>query len=253
MATDASAYAALGIDPGADDAEIERAYKKLIKQHHPDREGGDSARAAEINQAYRDLRAVRHLKAPLELSDEWISKPTARRAWLAFALLLVGASLFLLVAQGPLAPLTEGFASPSSEKIAPARSKPAARKDDVMDQPLHADAIDGAVREARRLARGSDEMELATVSRNCHHALRTDPSLTRLDRCAAFDDAVVQLQDRDPLRDQGPFSELAVTGRIWGGASALSEDSVAIDGRLDRIRLRVELALASTQAAPPAR
>ena len=65
-----------------------------------------------------------------------------------------------------------------------------------------------------------------------------------LDRCAAFDDAVVQLQDRDPLRDQGPFSELAVTGRQWSAASALSDDYLAIDGRLDQIRLRVELALA---------
>ena len=41
-----------------------------------------------------------------------------------------------------------------------------------------------------------------------------------------------------------PFSELAVTGRLWSGAIALSDDYVAIDGRLDRIPLRVELALA---------
>ena len=72
--------------------------------------------------------------------------------------------------------------------------------------------------------------------------------MLQLDRCAAFDDAVVELQDRDPLRDRGPFSELAVTGRQWSGASALSNDYLAIDGRLDRIRLRVELALA--EAAP---
>jgi hypothetical protein len=58
----------------------------------------------------------------------------------------------------------------------------------------------------------------------------------------------VQLQDRDPLRDQGPFGELAVTGRLWSGATAMSDDYVAIDGRLDRIRLQVEIALAP---APP--
>jgi hypothetical protein len=87
-------------------------------------------------------------------------------------------------------------------------------------------------------------MALARTSRDCHHRLRSNPSLVQLDRCAAFDDAVVQLQDRDPLRDQGPFSEIDVTGRIWSGAAALSDDSVAIDGRLDRIRLRVELTLA---------
>ena len=43
-----------------------------------------------------------------------------------------------------------------------------------------------------------------------------------LDRCAAFDDAVVGLQDRDPLRDKGPFAPLAVTGRQWSAASALA-------------------------------
>ena len=58
MAPDASAYSALGLEPGADVFAVERAYKSLIKQHHPDREGGDSARAAEINRAYRELRAA---------------------------------------------------------------------------------------------------------------------------------------------------------------------------------------------------
>jgi hypothetical protein len=125
-----------------------------------------------------------------------------------------------------------------------------------MDQPLHLAAIDGSARDALHLSRTRDEMALASASRDCHHALRRAPTVIQLDRCAAFDDAVVQLQDRDPLRDQGPFSELAVTGRLWSGATALSEDSVAIEGRLDRIRLRVELALAPaaqpSQAPPPA-
>jgi hypothetical protein len=65
-----------------------------------------------------------------------------------------------------------------------------------------------------------------------------------LDRCAAFDDAVVGLQDRDPLRDGGPFAPLAVTGRQWSAASALSDDYLAIDSRLDQIRLRVDMVLA---------
>ena len=115
---------------------------------------------------------------------------------------------------------------------------------DPMDRPLNLAAIDASASSALLLSRTSDEMALASTSRDCHHILRSNPSLLQLDRCAAFDDAVVQLQDRDPLRDQGPFSELAVTGRLWSGATALSDDYVAIDGRLDRIRLRVELALA---------
>jgi hypothetical protein len=95
-------------------------------------------------------------------------------------------------------------------------------------------------------------MALASASRDCHHRLRLDPSLAGLDRCAAFDDAVVLLQDRDPLRDQGPFSEIAVTGRQWSAAQALSDDNLAIDSRLDRIRLKVELALAPPEPTNPA-
>lgn len=243
MAADVSAYAALGLDAGADDGEIERAYRKLIKQHHPDREGGDSARAAEINRAYRELRGERHLKHPLELHDDWIARPGDGRIWLAIAVLLAAATAFLLLRQGPLVPLS---ANPKAESHHKAPTTGA----DPMDQPLHAAAIAGAAREALRLSERSDEMGLAKVSRDCHHALRVDPTIAQLDRCAAFDDAVVQLQDRDPLRDQGPFSELAVTGRIWSAASALSDDSLAIDGRLDRIRSQVELALAAQPVLP---
>jgi hypothetical protein len=64
----------------------------------------------------------------------------------------------------------------------------------------------------------------------------------------------VGLEDRDPLRDEGPFAPLAVTGRQWSAASSLSDDDLAIDSRLDEIRLRVELKLAPEIApiAPPA-
>jgi hypothetical protein len=61
----------LGVDPGSNSAEIEQAYRRLIKQHHPDREGGDASRAAEINRAYRELRSVRDLKDPLEFNLDW--------------------------------------------------------------------------------------------------------------------------------------------------------------------------------------
>ena len=65
MAGDISAYTALGLEPDADPTTIERAYKRLIKQHHPDREGGDSRRAAEINRAYESCapRAVCELRS----------------------------------------------------------------------------------------------------------------------------------------------------------------------------------------------
>jgi DnaJ domain len=246
MAGDASAYAALGVEPGADSRTIEQAYKRLIKEHHPDREGGDARRAAEINRAYRELRAARSLKDPLELNEQWPGAAADGRGWAVAALIVLVAVGLLLLLTGPLSRLvaSEGV------RVAAGRDKALTAAANPMDQPLHLAAIDGAAQHALHLARTADEMALASASRDCHHQLRSDPSLLQLDRCAAFDEAVVQLEDRDPLRDQGPFSELAVTGRIWSGAAALSDDSVAIDGRLDRIRLRVEVALAP--AIPPA-
>ena len=250
MSADASAYEVLGVDPSADDAEIDRAYRRLIKEHHPDREGGDSGRAAEIIRAYRELRGDWGRKDhPIEFNENWLEEGRASRAWIILAALLALATVVLLLVQGPLAPLAESFAAPGVATSRKATAPVAGR----MDQPLHADAINEAVRDAVRLARTSDQMKLASESRECHHLLRTSPSLMQLDRCAAFDDAVVQLQDRDPLRDQGPFSELAVTGRIWSGASALSDDSVAIDARLDRIRLSVEQALVVLQPGAAAK
>jgi hypothetical protein len=228
----------LGLEPGADSSAIEQAYRKLIKEHHPDRQGGDARRAAEIIQAYRELRAERNLKDPLELNDEWGIERESAGAWVAVALFAVLAVGLVLLVRGPLSSL----ALPRGQPLHRLASSSGAA--DPMDQPLHVGAIDNAARQALQIARTRDEMALASTSRDCHHLLRSRPSIVQLDRCAAFDDAVVQLEDRDPLRDQGPFSELAVTGRIWSGASALSDDSVAIDGRLDRIRLRVEQALA---------
>jgi hypothetical protein len=123
----------------------------------------------------------------------------------------------------------------------------------AIEQPIAFAELDSAIAEVVRMAATSDELALAEASRQCHHQMHRRPELAQLDRCAAFDDAVVQLQNRDPLRDRGPFSELAVTGRKMSAATLLSNDYLAIDSRLDRIRLHVELALAARrpQAPPP--
>jgi hypothetical protein len=244
MGGNSSAYAALGLEPGADAQTVDRAYKKLIKEHHPDRTGGDSTRAAEINRAYRDLRGPR---AREEL--EFFHHPDEARhrsGWVLAGLALAVGLVAGLVIAGPM-----GQFWPASVPGLPlVRGAAAATAAGPIDQPLNLSVIDDAARDALRISRSQDEMALAKVSRNCHHKLRTDPSILQLDRCAAFDDAVVQLQDRDPFRDQGPFSELAVTGRSWSGASLLTDDYLAIDGRLDRIKLRVELNLAPALQPP---
>jgi hypothetical protein len=244
MSGDASAYDSLGLEPGADAAAIERAYKRLIKEHHPDRDGGDAARAAEINRAYRELRKARPeplAKDALELHDHPTDDRRRRISWAIQVLGAIG-GLAVVLATSPSS-LRDW--SPASAQTLPLTSAAAAAVPlGGMDKPLSAAAIDGAVRDARHIAATKDEMGLAAASSLCNRKLRNNPDVAQLDRCAAFDDAVIQLQDRDPLRDRGPFSELAVTGRQWSAASALSNDYLAIDGRLDRIRLRVELALA---------
>jgi hypothetical protein len=121
-----------------------------------------------------------------------------------------------------------------------------------MDQPLHVAAMDAAVRDAARAAQRGGDAALVSASRECHRRLRATPSLLQFDRCAAFDDAVIQLQNRDPMWDEGHFSQVSVTSRAWSAASALSNDYLAIDGRLDRIRLHVELALVPSEPATQA-
>ena len=119
-----------------------------------------------------------------------------------------------------------------------------------MDQPIHGQIVDDAVRAAVRIGTGNDA-ELLRASHACARQLGQNATIAQLDRCAAFDDAVVQLQNRDPTWDGGPFSQLAVSRRQWSAASALSNDYLAVDGRLDRIRVEVELALAASNPQSP--
>jgi len=48
-------YEILGVEKGASDEEIKKAYRKLAHQHHPDKQGGDEAKFKEINEAYQVL------------------------------------------------------------------------------------------------------------------------------------------------------------------------------------------------------
>ena len=244
MAADASAYEALGLEPGADAAAVERAYKRLIKQFHPDRAGGDSRRAAEINRAYRELRPSSG-RGSLEL-DDLHDEGRRQDRWIKGALWLGAGLLLLVLVTGPGRGLFASAPAPLRLGQAPSIVIDA----NPMDQPLALAAIDQAIAEAVQLSRTADELALAEASRDCHRRMHSAPALARLDRCAAFDDAVVQLQDRDPLRNGGPFSQLAVTGRQMSAATLLSNDYLAIDGRLSRIRLHVELALAPKTVEP---
>lgn len=48
-------YKILGIERGANEDEIKKAYRKLAHQYHPDKSGGNEAKFKEINEAYQVL------------------------------------------------------------------------------------------------------------------------------------------------------------------------------------------------------
>lgn len=49
------AYRTLGVDPGADDDAIRRAYRERVKDVHPDTERGDEESFKRVNRAYERL------------------------------------------------------------------------------------------------------------------------------------------------------------------------------------------------------
>ena len=236
-------YAILGLEPGADSAAIERAYKKLIKRHHPDRDGGDAARAAELNRAYRELRRRQSVADPLLRGSD--QPETSGDGWVRATIAMVALLALLVLATGPVTAWIRAQSGKQWQSGGPltARSVTAG----TMDRALNNSTLESAVREAVAISRNGNEAELLSRSRECHRALRLHPSVDQLDRCAAFDDAVVELQDREPSWDGGPFSQPAVSRRQWAAALMMSNDYLAVDSRLDRIRLDVELRLASQQ------
>lgn len=269
MVIEASAYAVLGVGPGADNAAIDEAYRRLIKLHHPDRSGGDAARAAEINRAYFELRRKPPPSAPGlapangDIAAAIYARRAARRRvdvavrrrrriWplmvLAAGVLLVlererATELALDLQDGITGGWRPATGGPAAGEVAPASGS--------IEDGLAQRTIGRAIERARALAATGSAEEIAAESRACHRAMRSRPEVAQLDRCAAFDYAVTLIQDRDPVEDEGPFSASAVTARQMAAASLLTSDYMAIEGRLDAIRGRVELALAPPSSEPP--
>ena len=239
-----SALEVLGLEPGADRRAIDEAFRRLMKQHHPDRPGGDSARAAEVIHAYRALRPGALVPVAVELRRS-PARAAARRRWWIIAISLAACALLALLIVGRVAPV-DPTAAPArlGAEVARELGFGGEREPSLIERPIDRQVVEGAADEAKAMFRDRDEMALAEQSRECRAKFRRSRRVADFDRCVAFDVAVTLLQDRDPLRDQGPFREVAVIRRHWSDAALLSSDSLAIDSRLDRIRLRVELRLA---------
>lgn len=243
-----SAYRILGLRPGAKPAEVEEAYRRLIKRYHPDRTGGDSSRAAEINRAYAQLRragsSVARPRRPV-VQVRPAPRPTGGRR----AALLLASGLVVLVAvgisydepQGRSRPLTYSspihWTAPAYGPPSTARSSPAT----AIDEPLHGDVIDRSIADAIKFHAQGDAGATAEFSRSCHASLREKPSLVWFDACSAFDEATVTLNGEGPMTNSGTFSASAVIGRQMAAARLLSVDSQAADARLSQIRSRVDL------------
>lgn len=245
-----SAYSVLELEPGADRAAVEAAYRRLIKLHHPDRSGGDGQRAAEINRAYFELRSLPIPPAP-PMPRPHKSRPRHRRRSRKLRWLLVPLALApLALLRGDLAEQIPPWDWDAAMASAPVRVRPAVSSASALDAPLERGLIQGSVDSAVKLIQIGDEAAMADQSRDCHREMRSRPRIAQLDRCAAFDTAVAALEDRDPDHDRGPFNASSVTARQMTAASLLSSDYLAIERRLNQIRIEVEMALTPPQAPP---
>ena len=251
MRGEESAYAVLGLRPGAGRATVDEAYRRLIKRHHPDRTGGDGSRAAEINRAYTQIRRQigepPRPRRPVAVRKQ-ASKPPARRrraAWMLATALVVlvtaGIAYDVPVGSSNRFRSADPFEWPTQDYGAPVTVAAVSRAD--FEEPLQTAVIDRAIADAMRFHAERDPAAMFEFSRSCHNRLRADPSLTWFDSCTAFDEAVVIVTGADPLEDSGPFNASSVMARQMGAARMLSDDLPAADSRLRQIRSRVELTI----------
>lgn len=257
MSARISALKALGLRAGAGRAEIDEAYRRLIKLHHPDRIGGDAGRAAEINHAYTFLRRevlpaaprVRQVTVPPP-----IRSPRQRRRSGVIPTIFIFA--LLCGAVGGAATMTQrNFDRQLAALRLPVLKPPlidAASPLTSFDAPLNDGLIDDAIENARKFRAANDEDGASDYSRNCQAKLRTSPNLAWFDACAAFDEAMATLRDDDSGLDSGQFSDSELMTRELSAARLLSDDSLAADARLHQIRSKVEFSLLPTLDAAAA-
>jgi hypothetical protein len=244
-----SAYAALGLRPGAGRAQVDEAYRRLIKLHHPDRTGGNSARAAEINRAYTLLRRDGLAAGPQVRPVPVTIQPALRRARPARSNWLFNIALVVIVAGGiaTMEMSTRGrFGYPLEMRLPAADAIPAMTQQmplESFDEPLHSPVINSAIVEAVKLHSAGDSVAADVYSRDCQNTLRQERSLVWFDACSAFDEATLTLSTDEELGDPGGFKGSQIAAREMAAARMLSDDVLGADLRVHQIRSQVELQL----------
>lgn len=231
-----SPYETLGLRPGASREAVESAYRRLIKQHHPDL-GGDGTAARAIIAAYRELRRGEGrqptvLKAPSPIKR--------RRRFGAMTTMVLVAVGLLWWAPWPTLELNRAGAMQSATIVQPG---PAPSPSPALLPRVDPDvaAVEAGVMEARRLRRQSPD-QLPGYSRSCVADLQRLPSDALLDHCLGFDMAAT-------LQLQLAGTEARHARRHLEAAKQVLQDPVLAQARVSKIRRLVEQRLLEAEAA----
>lgn len=256
-------YDILELQPGAGQAEIDAAYRRLIKQYHPDHAGGDGARAAEINRAYALLKdPVRRAQlagggsadatmfgarpmAGAPAAGYWPAGYPRRRSrlqWLAPAA-IAGALLLIVNDQRAGWWIEDHWARLKSDlalALDPTPGLAASSSVGAVPGPIDLAAVGEGHRRAAVLIALDGPLAATEASRQCYRDYRRLLRSAMLDKCLAFDQAAAAtlvVSGREPVRY---FQPLAITARQIAAAKLLSRDYGWIEERLDRVRAYVE-------------
>src|SRR4051812_6727899 len=73
-------YQLLGVKPGASAEELHDAYRRLVKLHHPDRNGGSAESTRRFQEIQRAFETLRGRPAPDETLEERLARLEAELA-----------------------------------------------------------------------------------------------------------------------------------------------------------------------------
>lgn len=246
MAQARTFYDILGVSPSASQADIRRAYVRLMKQYHPDSSGRDSTEpdlAAVLNRCYATLKdpAERsRYDAGLAPGRSPVRSPPRAGAATHYspphrplrrsAPALAGLMLAAMIALALWAPTIES----NDELFASALGWPTA-EDSSRNQSIGSPLPDRSdVRRIADTARGSSLAEAERYSRDCFADARRSSSVAAMDRCILFDLAFLYWRPPSNSADTPPYFAAQVVG--YRHRDALAVHGQRAEARLAQLR-----------------